>query len=463
MKTNRKFVRRGWWCALAIGLLLCSAGCLEKRIFWSPDATRAVVIGDTGLYLCDADGKISGLLVPSAKQVAWFQDSKRLALTRLREVNDWATIAPSLRDGRAAIEAEADELARDVVARGKWSLLLRGSDDRKKLVEICARDRHGAELKAHLSADEWNGLAQTTVFVTDVLTATVDADTVKLGPVLHTHFGDITELRLDRNDRALAWTQAMVSNKDYGELMVRSLTEQAQAVVVAQHVAGYPDWDREGRSVVYVEATVEEGKSNEEVIVLGVVTRRRVLNDAGQVAVAEKPERLAGVLFGPLTHVRCLNDGRILFNAVEMSLPVAAADYGGEQREQLYALDPERHATVVRLTPRSHETDLPAELGFFEVSPDQSQVVFGGAENAVSVLTLATGEVAKIQSASGKDTYKGLPAWRRPGELTYVRRSEPKPGAGPARLVDIVLRTGEKERVLSQTWPDAVVADVIPK
>jgi hypothetical protein len=96
--------------------------------------------------------------------------------------------------------------------------------------------------------------------------------------------------------------------------------------------------------------------------------------------------------------VRCLPDGRMLFNAAEISLPFAAED-NGDPRERLYALDPGRRPTLVRLIPHKAEEELPAQQAFFEVSPDGRQVLFGSTKGEVCLLTLATGQAEKSQAA----------------------------------------------------------------
>lgn len=225
---------------------------------------------------------------------------------------------------------------------------------------------------------------------------------------------------------------------------------KSEPVDVAAGVARFPDWGADGGSLVYVE-TPQVGKDSPGVV-LGVLTQRAVLDAKGRIALAEDRQFLAGIVFSPNTRVRCLSDGRIVFNAIEMSLPMAAADYEGDHREQLFAVDAGRHSTLVRLVPRGQEADLPQLLAFFDISQDEKQLVFGGVKSEVAVLTLASGEVDLIQPA-GDETFDGLPSWRRPGELCYVRRTSEKQGAKSGRPAEIVLREGDKDVVLSREWP----------
>jgi hypothetical protein len=229
------------------------------------------------------------------------------------------------------------------------------------------------------------------------------------------------------------------------------------ATPVAAHVGAFPDWTADGRSLVYIQAA---GGSAKDDLRLGTLVQREVLDAGGQVASKEEKKELAGWIFSENTRVRCLRDGRILFNAAEISLPIAAEDYG-EQHEQLFAVDPARQATLVRLVPRKQEQNLPQTLAFFEVSPDEKQVLFGGVEDEVAVLTLATGEVERVQDKTDKQSLQGQPVWRKDGEFSYTRRTAKKDGPTPTRKAEVMLRSGGKDRLLSGSWPDQLVNQLV--
>ncbi len=443
---------------LALAALLISAGCLEKRIVWSPDGSHAAVIGDDGLYLCDAAGHLSGLLAPDVYLAAWRSDSQRLWLARKRPAKDWTVIAPTLGDNRAQIEAQADSLWHDLAAGKPWSVLTLDLKGKKDVVEICLRDRHRDALPGRLSASEWQGLEEKNVELNELVPARLDGEKLVVETVRYTGYGSIGDIRPAPRDDAVAFSEEMAANTDDMEVAVISLKTEVEPVVVAHRTSPFPDWSADGRSLVYVEASDGATAKDDDVLALGVLTQRTVFDADGRIAPGEK-KYLAGMMFNRFTHVRCLRDGRILFNAVEMSLPLAAADYGGDQREQLYALDPARQSTLVRLIPRRHEADVPQMLAFFEVSPDERNVVFGGMEGEVCVLTLATGGVQAVQAGS-KENYQGLPVWRTKGEFTYVKRMAERDGVKPKRPAEIVLRQDEKEVVLSESWPDATLANI---
>jgi hypothetical protein len=49
------------------------------------------------------------------------------------------------------------------------------------------------------------------------------------------------------------------------------------------------------------------------------------------------------------------------------------------------------------------------------------------------------------------------PTWRTTGEFTYAKRNPALDGKKPLRAAEAVLRMGEKEKVLSTTWPDEML------
>ena len=96
---------------LVAAALLVLAGCVTQRVVWSPDGKQAAVLSEDGLYLCDAEGTISGLLLPDVTAVAWFQDSRRLAVDPSVTCTNWQGLAVVLSpQGRENIKSTANEL-----------------------------------------------------------------------------------------------------------------------------------------------------------------------------------------------------------------------------------------------------------------------------------------------------------------------------------------------------------------
>ena len=463
MKTDS--VKRSWRGPTAVSaalLLLLLSGCLEKHLVWSPDGNRAAVIAKDGLHFCDTEGKLTPLLLPGVYQAAWLSDSQRLVVARERKVGDWTSIARTLGPERVGkVESEAESLWKQLETGGKWGILTMelGKKKDQAVLKIFLREHYGDALRAKMSAGEWDELKSMQAEISELVMARIVGEQIQPGALLHEGLEKINDLRMSPGDRAVAFTtdMALDNDKECRLLLVR--IDATGAVTVAEHTDTYPDWTADGRSLAYVQAL---GGAKDD-LRLGTLVRREVLDENSQIKIAEKPEELAGLLFGNSSRVRCLQDGRILFNSAEFNLPVAAKDANVE-RDKLFAWDPARQATLVRMVPRGKEENLPKNLTFFEVSPDEKQVLVGGYDGEVSMLTLATGDVGTWQKA-GEYNLMGAPVWRNAAEITYARRNPPVDGKEPSRKAEIVLRSvvpgkGDQEKVLSRDWSNDMLESV---
>jgi hypothetical protein len=465
MKT---FIAKNSWGACAAGpallLILLLAGCLEKHVVWSPDGNRAAVIAKDGLHLCDADGKLTSLLLPGVYQAAWLGDSRRLVVARQRKADSWTPIARALGPERAAaVAAQAEALWTKLEAGGAWGILTMNVGEKKDsaVLKIFLRERYGEALRSKVSAGDWDELKSKQVEISELVMTRLEDGRIQPGTLLHEGLEEIREIRAAPGDRAVALTtdQAPDDDKENRLLLVR--IDATGAVTVAEHTAAYPDWTADARSLVYVQASGEGIKKDD--LRLATLVRREVLDVDGNIKIAEQAEDLAGMFFQDQTRVRCLRDGRILFNAVEFNLPMSVKDADVEG-EKLFALDLARQATLVRMIPHGEEAKVPKNLTFFEVNPDEKQVLVGGSEGEVSVLTLATGDVEELQKA-GEYNLMAAPVWRNAEEITYARRNPLVEGKKPSRQGEIVLRKvflqkGDQEKVLSHDWSNEMVESV---
>ena len=465
-----------WPAAL---LLLLLSGCLEKHLVWSPDGQRAAVIakGETneggGLYLCDADGKLTARLVPAVYRVAWLGDSQQLVVAREQKTSDWSEVTRILGAAKAAEVAAKAEAAWEKTAANRQEQWISGGslfgvENGAQRGLALGGDGFGGATMVYLWAHHADGLravygekmdgirAKDGFTGHELLMARIVDDKIQLGTTLHQGLAEIQDIRIGPDNRAVAFTEAPGSDKE-GRLMLARINGTG-AVVVAERTSLFADWTADGRTLVYVQALGGDAIKND--LRLASLVRCEVLDDHGQIRVAEKNEDLAGLMFSASTRVRCLRDGRILFNAVEFNLPVANKDSDAE-REKLFALDAARQATLVRMIPRNNEEHLPKVLAFFEVSPDEKQVLVGGYEGEVSVLTLSTGEVQQVQE-SGEYNLLAAPVWRKDGEITYAKRNPTTDGKRPDRKAEIVLRKGDNVKVLSQSWSSDMLEEVFP-
>jgi dipeptidyl aminopeptidase/acylaminoacyl peptidase len=425
---------------LVSGLLLVLAGCVTQRIVWSPDGKQAAVLTSEGLYLCDADGKISGLLLPDVSTVSWFKDSRRLAIARSQSCTNWHCVAAALnpqsqqdiRRGAAELLAKLQKGNRDQVLEAESR-----SEEKQFFARLLyLRDEGGdAALKLLEGAKELKDLK---VDVSTLAVAQVSNGVLDVGPVLAAEIGGVVDIRISPNGAAVAYTAE-------NGLSVVALGGGEPARLVAGMAAAYPDWSPDGNSLVYI--TTATTNSTDD-IKLGVLTRRRVLNERGQVEIQNAKDDLAGLLFNDQARVRCLRDGRILFASEEWRLPVTTNDL--PQRQQLFALDPERQSTLTPLVPRGTQEMLPAGLSYFEVSPDEKRVAVGGDKSRVAVFTLASGNVELLQDATDTDL-KSIPCWRSASELCFIAIQSANTNQHKA---EVALWQNGKTRFISRTWPE---------
>ncbi|MFO1478069.1 MAG: hypothetical protein U1F98_15640 [Verrucomicrobiota bacterium] len=444
--------RRNGWFAL---LLLAVSGCFtEQRVVWSPDGRRAAVLTQEGLRLCDGDGRLSPLLLAKPVSVAaWFGDSRQLLLATAEPCTNWAGISRALEPGKITALREYAVALRARFGSEKPAAVLAGERDKSRLkaalLFLRDSDAAGAAIVAGLPASDATTNLEVTVGT--VMLAEAGTNDLALGPTLATELGFIADLRLSPDDRWLAYT---VSASDEAAcLMVATARGGRPARPLSDYASLYPDWSADGRSVLFI-ALVNTNTPNDDVLSLATLTRQQVVDEAGALNPGGRGEELVGLVFNENARVRSLRDGRILFASEEWRLPATTKEM--PQRQQLFSFDPAKQSTLTAVVPVGARENLPAGLGYFEVSPDQKRVVFAGGKGEIAVLTLASGEVEQVQGETGRDL-KSLPSWRFPRELCYVSSSAAATNAATGQS-EVVLRENGKMRVLSAGWPAAARA-----
>ena len=371
---SARIVRISCLCVF-LGLV---SGCLEKRIQWSPDGTRAAVITRDGLYLCDA----LGTLVPISSSarvyaLAWLSDSEQMVVAASTDNGE-----PWLGVGRIA-----------------------GSD-------------------------------------------------LVLGDNVYRGTG-VVDIRVAPGDRTFAFTVEAEAHQIL-RLLAAPMDGSQPPALVSSRAAAYPDWSADGRSLVYMEA--ENSADWEQRLQLGSLVKQQLVDEDGALDLSEPPTFLAGLAFATYSRVRCLADGRLIFDAAEFELPYSTPNFGG--LTQLFMAAPQEQPTLLRLIPRRQRHLLPDHLSFFEVSPDESEILIATTVGEVFQLTLATGAVQVIQTAVAEEM-KVAPVWRAPGEFTYVRI--PARDTHDLRSAAVMLQQAGESQVLSVEWPsdllDALMAD----
>jgi len=445
--------------------LLVAAGCLlEEKVVWSPDGRRAAVIAPDGLYLCDGEGTLSPCVAEKVKAAAWLPDSKRLVVAREQPpLKMWKDVAAFIDEGAAKeVMESAARLRQEILAYqgepGKFEpgkFVEEMAPNRVVLLAMYLRDNLAEGLPEKLGPEKWKEVQGVEAPVFSLEVGEVEGAAVKFqAPVRLLHAP--AYLRVSPNGRNVAYVTNSALPKGEWALFVASLGGGPPRLV-AENVALFADWSADGRFLAYARATGPAPASQAD-LRLGTISRRMVCDAEGKVLETfEKAADLAGLLFQYDLKVRCLRDGRILFAAASVQLPSTAADM--PIRMTLFAVDPQRPTTLVRLLPRSAETEVPQGANYFEVSPDEQRVSIPGPQG-VAVVALATGAIEEALADGGYGVFF-VPTWRSPQELCFAVEKGAKLGSPNRR--EVVLWSSDGTRLLSKTWTDEMVTALLKK
>jgi len=423
-------------------LCLLMAGCVARRVAWSPDGTHAAVFAGDGLRLCGPDGALSETILPGEGLAEWFADSHRLAVMSETGKQSWQDLQKVLSPEERQRVVQGGKTVLDEFKAGRglaeaFKALTGLGDHEKDAVGVYLAEGGATKEQA---GTNWEALQQQEASVVQIRVGMLAGGKLTLGPPLLNSLRKILDMRVSPAGTAIAFT-AEGDKKDELQLWVVPTDGSAAPQLVAKNTAYCSDWSADGHALVYVCAL--KGAASDDQICLASLTRRGVLNAAGQVEIQTNAEDLAGLLFDANNKVRCLRDGRIIFAAADLRLPCTKLDM--PEQPQLFALDPERQAAVIPLIPRSVQDSLPAKPGFYETSPDGKRIAILAEKGALAVLTLATGELDTVQAAGSEDTVSA-PAWRSSGELCFISATNGQPA-------QVALWSNGTTRVLSAAWP----------
>lgn len=432
---------------LLLPVVLFLAGCQDvKRILWAPDGNHAVILTGGDLYLCDGSGNLSDVVLSNIDNAAWFRDSQRLVLARQETRTNWSTLAVDLpsrtKEGVAKL---SDVLLARLESGTPKDKLGEGLDHEKQLLLsaslIYLRDERPTDTQKALG-NSTNRFGDVKAKVHYLQLAHLSGDRVELDAVLSSDLGSVDEIRISPNDKFIAYA-------DGREELIAISVDGQETIRRVDKLSGSFDWSPDSRSLAYIKP---EGSGSEDVV-LSSLACRRVVDDGGHINIAKDAEDLAGMLNDGNNRVRWLRDGRIMFSAMEFHLPATTKEM--PQRQLLFAVDPERQATLTRLIPRGVQEQLPEQLGTFELSPDETRLVVGGDENNVVVFTLASGNTTTVQPHRGKDVQL-FPSWRGTNEICYADVSEPDNQGKPK--VEVALWQAGRSNVvfLSTNWPETI-------
>ena len=443
--------------------LVTSTACLslacwtDPQVVWSPDGHRAAVVGRDGLHLTDAEGSLSPSLAAGVTRAVWFADSQRLALVVRREVADFSSLAAVLGPERTQTLVDAAEIIwqqaqapLDPMDLGDRIMLLTGlghgvlfSDESDVLTALAwyLREQYADATPPEFTEEDLNPITLNVLVVANLV-----ADRLEIGAVLHADLGRFLGIRPAPGGSAVAFVTEGLIGMRAGVLTtyLASADGTTPARIVATPTAGYPDWSPDGRSLWYVEARDLDDPESD----IGWLTEHEVLDSDGELNPAEDASRRVTVRFSTENRVRFLASGVVMFNGRELHVPALRPARPAPDHDQLFAFDPAR-ATLTTLLPAEQLARLPRSLAAFEPGPDPALVLIGGNDGAVLLVSIPDGRVEAFATGFAERVRIPMPSWRQPGEFAYVRRT--------ASFIELVLRRGDTERVLSTGWPTDVL------
>lgn len=459
-----------------IVVALVISGCVPERYQWSPDGKWMTVLTDKGLYLANSNGGLQSSNVPGAFLVDWFGDSKRILIARDIEAAHWDDLNQYLTPEQIRSVTAISEHARPAILDYDWSKgaawqnfetdfikqeKAAGRDtkvltDLDGAVAVYLRDHDDGALHAKLPPARWNDLTSATQSFYCVKVYAVDETGFTAGPQLMISLKKPNELRVSPTGAAAAIVVPMEDDSQHNGLWVASTDGDRPAVLISDSAAWYPDWTSDGKYVVYARAV-----ENAEKAPIGTISRTLVAQQSGQLlAQPGNREDLAGILYNDMTRVRCLKDGRIVFNSAEMTLPATPSD--APQKGELFAIFPGKMETIGRVLSRSDAEQCGDSSQFFEFSPDGQRVSIPDRTGTVDVVDLATGTRTRVQdkqfpkNPNSDFVLPTVPSWRNNDELTFAA-----PGDKGRPQVILYSVSKQSGTVLSDTWPAQMVNDLV--
>lgn len=458
-------------------IFLSVGACVPKRIVWSPDGSMAMVMGENGVYLSDPKGKLVRILDHTPPQTltrpanainttvtaVWLGDSEQVVLVTIQTIRSWAEIKCLTEEYQDTLANRLKKFEAEVLSGKDSNGLLPGiakgttSDQEGKLVQFYFTQHLSPEVKKKIG-NRWNDFRVNSIELHLLQRYTLGKTSLHSPITLAQSIHDIREVRSSPDGRFVAYTEG--KEDDSTNLMLTGVDGKTDPRLVEKNVNWYFDWTSNGRSLVYIKKGAEVKSP-----ALGIVARRQVRDDRGQLLGDFKTHDLAGLIYGDLLRVQCLSDGRILFSAIPVKLPCTTQEL--PETGSLFMLDPGKYSRVIPVVSVQAESTVGERLTWFEPSPDGRFISLPGEDGTLLIMELSTGKTTEIQTmkepGTGKDNIKlrTVPVWRNNEELCFA--VPPGSTQGSPHRAEIVLYSikDQKIRCISKNWPDSAVRNFL--
>ncbi len=460
---------------VALLLALCIGGCWpEEKIIWSPDGRKAVVLAGDGMYLCDAEGNISGLVVEGVSAVDWLgEGSDALVTVKRVEIKNWKQAQKILpKEEIAAAKKRAAELLREILAHQGDMEDFKPSEHTRfdRLATVYLRHQKDKKLFEKLG-DKTKELRQMTAAAGIIQKYKVDGLDVTAGKKILSIAENLIALRVSPGGEAVSFLGPDEKiNSDVSALYLVSV-EGGRARLVDRSVAMGFDWTPDGHRLVYIQGPRRKGfLTSAKESYLGRLCRMPVTDAGEQVDGQGKSEPLAALVYNDLTGLRCLSDERVLFASREVTLPAVVSEFrqtdGQGSQTGLFILSYEQEPSVKAVLDDEQLAELHEknfDLTFFSVNPAGTKAAIKSADWNVAIIELKKGTVKIIDSGVKEkpDRLMALPTWRGDEELCFV--VPPGSKYGTEDRPEVVLWSEGKTRRVSESWDDDIVESFVAK
>ncbi len=483
--------------SLVCAMVLLLAGCNDaRRIVWSKDGKRALVVAGDGLRACDGDGHLSAVLAKNVNRATWMGKSGKIAVVETHEARQWSEIraAERIRTLKAITDSALTILSMARKHKGDWkgfekelgdipyggaaALYLTEKHNDEMLVllgeqwkEAQAKLSVGINRVAIYSFIESGSLVSrdveppsaidqgaTTASALSGIASTgepsaVSGDSLSSRAVVFQTIHEIKDIHPNPRGNCVLLTvkpEPFADNSGYALYLV---TSSGKAHRVDKGVAQFPDWTDGGKSILYIQrdelqpSTSQPEGGKEKLLSLATLRRRLVLDSSGNFIESAKTDSLARLGFNDQSKV-CDTGNGIIFSAQRCRLP--ATEEQADEGPGLFILDPKRSSLVLPLFSHTTEKNLGDLFSvYFALSPDAKSIATADSKGAISICELSTGVIhhPDDEKYSSCDRLVFVPQWRNNDELCLQAKGK--------TTVEVVLYSIAKKemRGISTMWP----------